>query len=155
MISDHLTLNKGSYKPFLNSNLRFDGYYTNKRGPLEIAISRDAKELWTDPITPRFFFEDGSIAYSSIYKNEQHLTESLLKYEDGLAYWSIFEISNDTLTTQMLMPNSGMIRERITHMFLIIKNSLVLIKWIDRKGKSTLSADTLYFHSFQNKPKRK
>jgi hypothetical protein len=120
--SDRLTLYTSSYKPILNSKLRFDGYYADRQESFQLPTATDTPRQWTNPITPKFFFEDGSVAYLPTHENEQQLTETFTKYKGGLINWGVFQTFGDTLTAEILQPNSGTMRkERFTNKFIIKK----------------------------------
>ena len=145
-VSDRLTLVTDNYKPNYNPLLRFDGYYTRKENPIDVYATKH----WTQPITPKFFFSNGSVAFLPIHENDQQLSETLTKYHDKkIGSWGVYQIKGDTLITEVLQPNSDkMKKERFFNYFIIKENTLLLFQWIDRKGTATASADTLYFRPF-------
>jgi hypothetical protein len=150
---DRLTFYNKDYVPQLNSKLRFDGYYAYKEKSWgEVTIQYDKTELWSNPITPIFFYQDGLTAYHPTHKDESSLKETIIKNKGGSPDWGVYKISNDTLTVEFLQSNpSKMRRERSTNGFIIEKDKLILFMWADRKGRETASIDTLYFHPFSFK----
>ncbi len=148
--SDRLTFYHKGYKPIINSKLRFDGYYTDRQKSFEIPVAYNKNELWTNPITPKFFFSNGSVAYESTHKDDQQLIETFTKYNGGHPDWGVYQTAGDTLIVEILQINSGSMRmERITNKYNIKKDTLILFMWTDRNGKATNSIDTFYFREFQ------
>ncbi|HEX6181856.1 MAG TPA: hypothetical protein VFZ47_11470 [Chitinophagaceae bacterium] len=145
-ISDRITLITRNFKPNTNPQLRFDGFYTRKEKPFELY----AAKRWEAPITPKFFFSNGSVVNFPTHQNEQQLQETLTKYHNKVrGDWGAYQIRNDTLITEILHPGEGIIlKERLINYFIIKRDTLFLFQWIDRKGKITKSTDTLYFRPF-------
>jgi hypothetical protein len=149
-VSDRLTLATDNYEPDYNPLLRFDGYYTRKENSIDVYATKH----WAQPITPKFFFANGSVAFLPTHENDQQLSETLTKYGDKkIGNWGVYQIKGDTLITEVLQPNSEkMKKERFFNYFIIKENTLLLFQWVDRNGNATARADTLYFRPFALKP---
>ena len=152
---DKLVYYQKGYNPNYTAKLNTHGFYYNKENASDWKYEFPEYKN-PQPLTPKYFYRDGSVAYGSTYPDIDSLKAWNIKYNsyENYATWGFYKIQGDTIYIESIYFDPlGDGSARRTELVGALKNdSIIIVRVIDYKGKATSFSVVWYFESFNCKP---